>query len=266
MAERVPLHLREYGRPRAGRPPLLFLHGLFGAGVNWHSLAQRLARDAWVLVPDLRNHGRSPHAVPMDYPSMGRDVLGLLDDLGVDSALTVGHSMGGKLAMWLALTEPQRIARLVVVDIAPVENPNRFEHIFAGLQAIDLERLESRAQADAVLAAYVDSAPVRQFLLANLVRQQGRWAWRINLPVLAASIGALTGFPRPAAEQQFHHPSLFIRGGRSSYVTDAHLQRVFELFPAARVETVAGAGHWVYAERPDEFAAILEGFVRQGCD
>lgn len=254
------LHLREYGRPRAGRPPVVLLHGLLGSGMNWHGLAQRLAEDVHVLVPDLRNHGRSPHHPLMGYEAMAVDVLAQLDCAGLDEAVFIGHSMGGKVAMWLALHAPERVGRLGVLDIAPVIYPNRFEAIMAGLQAIELETLDGREAADRTLADYVASPPVRQFLLANLVRSAQGWEWRMNLPALAASLPALLGFP-PVQDRRYAGATLFVKGGRSDYITEQHWEHIRALFPQARLQTVEDAGHWLYAEQPERVRVLLRDFL-----
>ena len=256
----VALNLREYGTPRSGRPAVVLLHGLFGSAMNWHGLAQRLGEDAHVLAFDLRNHGRSPHHPVMSYESMAADVLAELDARGLDEVVLIGHSMGGKVAMWAALTAPDRVARLAVLDIAPVTYPNRFEGILTGLQAIDTQGLASREQADETLARYVASAAVRQFLLANLQRTAQGWSWRMNLPAIVASMPAVLGFP-PTGEMVYPGPALILRGERSDYVAEPHREAIASLFPAAELRTVEAAGHWLYAERPEQVWALLSGHL-----
>jgi len=253
------LHIREFGEP--GRPPLLLLHGLFGASANWQTAARGLQEDFRLIVPDLRNHGRSPHHPVMDYPAMAGDVLALMDSLGIESTFLLGHSMGGKVAMWLALNQPERVDRLVVADIAPVRYPSRrFEAIFQGLRELPLEALESREEADLRLSSRVPQRGVRQYLLQNLVRDAGGWRWRFALPVLLESMERLEGFPASDG-LSFAGSSLFLYGERSDYVTPAYHGDIQRLFPHARIRRIAAAGHWLYAEQPDAFVATVKAFL-----
>ena len=258
------LHYLAQGDPAAR--PLLVLHGLFGTLDNWQTLARRWVDEAglYVVSADLRNHGRSFHEAAHTYPLLAADVARLLDHLALDAArLTMlGHSMGGKVAMQLALTEPQRLAQLVVVDIAP--RYSDMEHqtaIVAGLQAVNLAALQTRQQADAALAQHIPQPGVRQFLLKNLYRQDDNsFAWRINLPALVASLPAVGA--AITAAQPFLKPTLFIRGGKSDYITpDDKLHGIPALFPNSQVATVPDAGHWVHAEKPDEVFGLVRNFV-----
>lgn len=258
-ARSLPLFYREYGEPE--RPPLVLLHGLFGVSNNWMGIVKRLQADYHLLLPDLRNHGRSPQHAEMDYPAMAGDLLVLLDRLRLDSASLLGHSMGGKVAMWLALTQPERVARLLVADIAPVNYPHRFEAIFQGLQELPLAELTGRKSADLHLARQVPNPSVRQYLLQNLIKQPDGWQWRFNLPVLRQSIDILAGFP--AAEGKgFAGDALFLHGERSDYVKADHRDLIARLFPHARLRMLPGAGHWLYAEQPEAFSRAVQGFLR----
>lgn len=255
------------GDPTA--PPLLILHGLFGTLDNWQTLARRWAEEAglYVVSTDLRNHGRSFHAPEHTYALMAQDVAQLLDHLALDPArLTVlGHSMGGKVAMTLALTQPERLAQLLVVDIAPrFSNMEHQDDIVAGLQAVDLGGIQSRQQADAALGQHIRQPGVRQFLLKNLYRQEDNsFAWRINLPVLAAGLAAIGEEITHA--QPFLKPTLFIRGGTSDYITpDDKLHGIPALFPNSQVATVPDAGHWVHAEKPEEVFGLVKNFTAMG--
>ena len=261
------LHYLDQGDPAA--PPLVILHGLFGTLDNWQTLARRWAEEAGlrVISADLRNHGRSFHAAAHSYALLADDVLALLDHLALPPArLTVlGHSMGGKAAMQLALAYPQRLAQLVVVDIAPRRSDLAHQDaIVAGLQALDPTTIQGRPQADAALARHISQPGVRQFLLKNLYRRaDNSFAWRFNLPVLAAElaeIGAEISAPQP-----FLKPTLFIRGGLSDYITpDDKLHGIPALFPNSQVVTVPDAGHWVHAEQPDEVFGLVKNFVSMG--
>lgn len=254
----IELYFRQFGEPQA--PPLLLLHGLFGSSANWVGIARRLLADYHLIVPDLRNHGRSPHAQDMDYPAMAADILGLLERLEIPAAHIVGHSMGGKVAMWLALTRPDRINRLVVADVAPVDYPHRFDAIFSGLQAIDLTQLTDRRAADRQLAVSVESRQVREYLLQNLVKQSHGWAWRLNLPVLHRQIATLANFPALGG-RSFPGDALFIYGGNSDYVRADYFPAIRSGFPFARLRAVAGAGHWVYADQPEAFLQAIRAFL-----
>jgi len=253
----VPLYYREYGD--AG-PSLILLHGLFGSSANWGSIARALGGQFRVIVPDLRNHGRSPHAEPMDYAAMAEDVQALIDTLGLERPLVVGHSMGGKVAMRLALASPGEVAGIGVVDIAPVAYDHDFSDVFAGFEAVDLAAIRERAEADRQMAAFVSDAAVRAFLLQNLVHEAERWRWRLNLPVLRAAMDRITGFEAPEAAR-YKGPAHFIFGTRSDYVQPTHEPVVRTLFPQAVFCPVEGAGHWVYAERRAAFLQCLEGLL-----
>ncbi|WP_295446041.1 alpha/beta fold hydrolase [uncultured Thiodictyon sp.] len=256
------LHHRHYGEASAGALPLLLIHGLFGSAANWHGIARRLANDRPVLVPDLRNHGQSPWDARMDYRAMAADLAALLDGEGIARAHLVGHSMGGKAAMWLALSAPERVGSLVVVDIAPVTYATRHGALVSALAALPLAQMTDRRAADALLAQTIHSAAVRGYLLQNLVHDRaGGWCWRVNLAVLAHSLDQVLGFPA-AGDLQFPGPVLFLYGSRSDYVTGEGLPRIRALFPLARLRTIANAGHWVYADQPDEFLAAVSGFLK----
>lgn len=253
------LALKRYGAAGGGVPVVL-LHGLFGSSANWHSIAQRLGEGRRALAPDLRNHGRSPRSAEMTYPAMASDVLALLDAQGIDQAVLVGHSMGGKAAMWLALEHPERVAALAVADMAPAAYPHRFDAILNALSAIDLTRIRDRRDADAQLAQDLPSAALRGYLLANLVREADTWRWRIDLPALSAAMAEIVGFPDPGG-RQYAGNALFIYGTESDYVTGAHLPVIRTLFPLARLRAVANAGHWVYAEQPEAFLSAVKGLL-----
>lgn len=254
------LHYREYGADVAGRPCVVLLHGLFGSGGNLHAIAQALADDYRVLVPDLPNHGRSPHTDDISYPAMARAVADWLDDVGVGEVWLAGHSMGGKTAMWLALNEGQRVAGLMVLDMAPVTYPDRFGEIFAAMRALPLAEVADRADADARLAETLDNADLRAYLLQNLIKgPDGSWQWRINLTGLADSRDTLMDFP--ATDASYLGPAVFLYGSLSDYVRPEHAGVIRRLFPYARERQIPGAGHWVYAERPDAVIEALRGFL-----
>ena len=255
------LHYLDQGQGR----PLVILHGLFGTLDNWQSLARRWATEAGLRVVsvDLRNHGRSFHSSEHSYALMAQDVLDLFDhlQLGADTTL-MGHSMGGKVAMRLALDHPERLARLIVVDIAPrFSDMEHQDDILAGLQSVDFTTCTNRQEADTALAKFVPNVGTRQFLLKNLYRKEdNRFAWRINLEVLAAQLAAIGEATTSTAP--FLKPALFIRGGKSDYITaEDKLHGIPALFPNSQVATVVDAGHWVHAEKPDEIFAMVRDFA-----
>jgi pimeloyl-ACP methyl ester carboxylesterase len=253
------LFARRYGAG-PGAAPAVLLHGLFGSSANWHGIARRLGANRRVLAVDLRNHGRSPWAEEMCYPAMAEDVAALIATEAGGPAVLIGHSMGGKAAMWLALERPELVEGLVVVDIAPATYPARFAGITSALRGLRLEGLADRREADARLAEQLPDPAVRGYLLQNLVREGDTWRWRVNLAAMARAQDALMGFPRSDG-RQFPGRSLFVYGSESDYVTGAHLPAISAHFPLARLRAVPNAGHWVYADRPDAFVRALEGFA-----
>ena len=255
------LNLRSSGN--ADRPAIVLLHGLFGSASNWGTVARHLGHDYQVLVPDLRNHGQSPHHPDCSYPAMTEDVLGLLDARGIDAAILVGHSMGGKVAMQLALNHPQRVRGLAVVDMAPVRYTHDFQDVVDAFRAVDLQQVRNRADADAQMAAHVALAGVRAFLLQNLVKKPDGWAWRVNLDALAAAQDEITGFPEPPAGAAYRQTTAFIYGELSDYLKPDHETGIQRLFPGATLCKVAAAGHWVYAEQPQGFMDCLQRFLAE---
>lgn len=254
----VALHYRQSGKP--GLPVLCLLHGLFGSASNWLGVVKSLEDDFHIITPDLRNHGRSPHHQDMDYSRMAGDLLQLFNDLGIGEVNLLGHSMGGKVAMWMALQQPERVGKLVVADIAPVAYQHGFDRIIEGLCSLPLDRIGPREEADQRLAEWVSDRGVRQYLLQNLVKQPQGWSWRFNLDALRMAIPALTGFPDPG-RRQFAGETLFIHGERSDYVKQADYEGIGQLFPHYRQRMLHGAGHWVYAEQPRLFAQAVKRFV-----
>jgi esterase len=255
--ETVTLHYQELG----SGPPLVILHGLFGSAANWRAVARGLAGRYRVILADLRNHGASPHAPSMDYRDQAADVGALLHSLGLERASLIGHSMGGKVAMTLALTAPERVERLVVVDIAPVRYPPSHDRFVRAMRDLDLSAVTRRADAEHELEADVPDLQVRQFLLQNLISREGRWRWRLNLDALAAERDAIYGFP-DLDDSRYHLPALFVAGEQSDYVGEATHERIRTLFPAAVIDVVPGAGHWVHAEQPDAVRERIEPFLK----
>lgn len=250
------LHARVQGEG----PPIVLLHGLFGSNENLGTLARALAQTHTVHALDLRNHGRSPHALTMDYPSMAEDVRETLGAHGLHSATVLGHSLGGKTAMELALSHPASVDRLVVLDIAPIAYESGNEDELSAMQSLDLATVESRGDADEALAGRIASAGVRQFLLKNLTRTDDGFAWRIPLDTIAAQYPNLA--VAPPTPGPFEGPALFIRGGRSTRIPDDAEPAIRKRFPHARIETV-DTGHWVHIEAPDATFALVRDFLGQ---
>jgi len=248
------LHAVESG---AG-PPVALLHGLFGQAANFGTVRRRLSPAHRVLALDLRNHGASGHAPAMGYPAMAEDVLETLRDRQALPCALVGHSMGGKVAMMAALEAPAAVARLMVVDIAPVRYDPAYRALAAAMAAIPLRPDLTRTEADAAL---VDSAPpdVRAFLLQNL-HFGTTPRWRIGLAAIAAALPVLEDWPRRDV-QPYTGPTAFVAGERSAYIGADHRAAIRALFPAARVVTVKDAGHWVHADNPSGFLAVLNAFL-----
>lgn len=254
----VPLVVAVYG---ADGPPVVVLHGLFGSGRNWMTVSRRLADRYRVLAPDLRNHGTSPWSPVHTYEAMADDVVAVLEERSLGPAALVGHSMGGKAAMLVALRRPDLVDRLVVVDVAPVAYESGFGAYARAMAEADLDGVTRRTEVDAQLASDVPAAGVRAFLLQNLVLDGDGARWRVNLPVLEAAMPTISGFPAAAVGTSYDGPALFVAGGRSDYLRREHADAVMALFPRAEVTIVPEAGHWVHAERLEGFLGVLEPFL-----
>jgi esterase len=246
---------------RSGKgAPLVILHGLFGTLENWGAQIKQLSEHFDVIAVDLRNHGRSPHDSRMDYTAMADDVIELMNRLGLEKVNLMGHSMGGKAAMQLAMDHPGKVERLIVVDIAPVEYPPHHNDVFAGLKCINLSQLKSRREADDILSQHVNSEATRAFLLKNLYRNEDRhFAWRMNLPALEQQYGQIAAAPEGTP---YGGPVLFIKGGESGYIQAEHQQAILSRFPAASFKIIAGAGHLPHVEKPSAFTRLVEKFLR----
>jgi esterase len=240
-------------------PPLALLHGLFGSARNFGTVQMRLAERWRVLALDLRNHGASPHAPGMDYATQAADVRQTLAARGALPAAVVGHSMGGKAAMRLALDSAAAVSRLVVADIAPVVYPPHFRNYARAMMALPLAPGLTRAEADRALAAAVPEPAVRSFLLQNL-RPGAEPSWRIGLAEIAAGLPAIEGFDAPE-DARYTGPALFLSGERSDYVRPEHRPTIRALFPAARFVTLKNAGHWLHADQPTGFVAAVQAFL-----
>lgn len=246
----------------AGRPPLVLLHGMLGSSRNWVSAGADLAENFHVLAPDLRNHGGSSHDVEMTYEAMAADVLAWLDHEGIGRANVLGHSMGGKVAMLLACRQPARVGRLLVVDIAPRDYfwPAHRE-TFAALNELPLDGLRSRGDAETHFAKRVPDLGLRKFLATNLTADpDGRWRWQVNLPVLTAALPHLEGNPLAPADR-FSGPTLFVAGGKSTYIESRDHDAIRTHFPGAGITVIADSRHSPHMETRPEFVRTVRNFA-----
>ena len=246
------MHLARVETGTGPATPLLIAHGLFGSARNWGVIQKRLADRGRVVAVDMRNHAGSPWDDDNSYPAMASDLAAIADGWDI-----VGHSMGGKAAMVAALTHPGRVRRLVVADIAPVAYGHTQMPLLRAMQALDLDGLTLRSEADRRLAASVEDPTTRAFLLQSLDVRQRRW--RLNLPALAANMELILGFPDLTGV--FTGPVLFLSGGASGYVLPEHRDRIRALFPNARFARIRETGHWLHAEQPRAFEASVRAFL-----
>lgn len=262
MAPHPPLHVIAHPGP-TGSParPLLIAHGLFGSARNWGAWARRLAMSRPVHVADMRNHGQSFWDGRHDYPALAADLAAVIAGLGAPVDL-LGHSMGGKAAMQLALTAPELIRRLIIADIAPrAYHHSHAPHIEA-MEGLPLTGLSTRAEADAALAPAVPDPALRAFFLQSLdFKAEGGPRWRLNLAALRAEMAAITGWPGTGGA--FQGPALFLRGALSDYITPEDRPLIRALFPAARIVTLKEAGHWLHADAPGPMAEVVTAFLER---
>lgn len=241
--------------------PLLIAHGLFGSARNWGAMARRLAASRPVIVPDMRNHGDSERTASHRYADLADDLAEVIA-AHAGQADVLGHSMGGKAAMMLALSHPDCVRRLIVADIAPVAYAHdQRQHIHA-MRALPLEGLTTRGEADRRLAATTPDPALRAFFLQSLdLKAEGGPRWRLNLDTLEAEMPQILGWPSPPGH--FDGPTLFLSGADSTYVLPEHRAAITALFRAARFARIPGAGHWLHAEKPREFEAAVQVFLDQ---
>jgi len=250
-----------HGSP-SDAPPLVIAHGLFGSARNWGVIAKRLSDGRQVVAVDMRNHGASPWAARHRYPDLAADLAEVIDAHG-GRADVLGHSMGGKAAMVLALTRPDRVRRLVVADIAPVAYGHTQTPLIEAMRNVALADIARRSDADDALAARVEDPGVRAFLLQSLDLKAQPPAWRLNLDALEAEMAHIIGWPDDTGDTGggFDGPTLFLSGAESDYVRREHRDRIKSLFPSARFARIPGAGHWLHAEKPREFEAAVRAFL-----
>ena len=237
--------------------PIVLVHGLFGSLDNLGVLARDLVNDHDIIQVDMRNHGLSPRDPVMNYPAMAQDLLDTLEAQHIEKATFIGHSMGGKAVMALSALAPERIDRLVAIDIAPVDYPvRRHDEIFAAINAVTASEAKTRQQAAAVMREYLNEEGVIQFLLKSYVDGE----WRFNVPVLWEQYPHIVGWETIPA---WDHPALFIPGGNSPYVPEAYRADLLAQFPQARAHVIAGAGHWVHAEKPEAVLRAIRRYLNE---
>jgi len=256
------LFYREFG---VGQP-VIILHGLFGQSDNWVTVGRKIADQFHVYIPDQRNHGQSPHASIHSFPAMVDDLTEFIEKHHIDNPIIIGHSMGGKVAMSYALENPGNVKKLVIIDISPREYPERSIHtqVIGQMLSINLTELKSRQEVEAILQQNLADERVRMFIIKNLYyKLHGQLAWRLNLPVINQSIDNL--FEGINYNAHFGRPTLFIRGGKSDYITDIDIPLIMNLFPKAEIKTIPQATHWVHADAPDELCYMLSAFLERIC-
>lgn len=241
--------------------PLVILHGLFGSLDNWQSIGKMWAKNYRVVLVDLPNHGKSIHTDFFSYDYMAKEVANLLEELKIEKANILGHSMGGKTAMNFSIHFPHLLGKLIVVDIAPKAYPPHHQQILEGLFSFDPEKIASRNEAEEKMSPIISDNGVRMFLLKNLARNEGEgFHWKMNLKLLSKAVNQViddTPFQYP-----INLPTLFIRGEKSNYILDTDFDDIIEKYPQAQIKTVLGAGHWVHAEKPNELFELVENFLR----
>ncbi len=256
--------MRLFFRSFGSGKPLIILHGLFGLSDNWVTAGRGLSDQFRVIIPDARNHGQSPRSDIFDFPSMEEDLLTLLDELGLKRVSIIGHSLGGKTAMFFALHHPEMVSRLVVVDISTRRYPPNTEHLnlLDAMEKVDFSKAGSRAGVDKQLGVYVESARLRQFMLKNIYwRTQSTLDWRLNLKAIRENLFSV--FEGVESNGVFPGPVLFIRGGRSNYIREEDWEDIKRRFPGAVMQTIAEATHWVHADAPGEFLEMVRSFLDQ---
>lgn len=254
------LHSATYGDEH--KPALILIHGMFGSGRMWRSFATQFAEYFWVHAPDLRNHGKSAHVESMSLQQMAADIKEYMDAHNIHSALILGHSLGGKVAMQVALDYPDMVERLLLEDIAPVFYAPRHDDVFAGIRAIGNSQIKTRAEAEAVSANIIKDKILRQFLFTNLATgADGCLHWTNNMQALEDNYAAISEPPR-GVHSVFEKPVLFIRGGQSFYVLDQYRPAIKAMFPLARIATIKSAGHFLHNQDPDSFMRISMGFLK----
>ena len=260
----MPVELNVLEIPSEGaeiRAPLVVAHGLFGSAKNFNSLGRKLAAGRRVVLVDMRNHGDSPCDVEVTYVAMASDLAAVIEKHCNNKAMVLGHSMGGKAAMALALTRPDVLAGCIIADIAPVAYAHTHQPFIAAMRAMNLTGVERRSQADPLLADAIPDAMMRAFILQNLVFEEKKAHWRLNLKALDEGMPDLIGWDSVLDRNPYGGPSFFLHGGASEYMTPVLVPRVREVFPRAEIDSIPGAGHWLHAEQPQVFLEKVSGWL-----
>jgi pimeloyl-ACP methyl ester carboxylesterase len=241
--------------------PLIILHGLFGSADNWFSIAKELEKDFTLYLVDQRNHGDSPQSEDWNYEVMADDIKDLMDGEGLEKANLMGHSMGGKTVMKFGFKYPEKVNKLIVADIAPRFYPVHHQRILEGLNAIPINELKSRKEADDILSAYINIPGIRQFLLKSLGRNEsGGFMWKINLPVITEKIDNVG--EEIVSDKTFNKPTLFMGGENSDYITEQDKEDISKMFPNSHIIFIKNAGHWLHAEQPAAVVETVRAFLR----
>lgn len=239
---------------------LIILHGLFGSLDNWMTLAKKWSENYQVWIVDQRNHGQSPHSDEFDYSLMAEDLKNFIEEHQIDRPIILGHSMGGKTAMEFAVNYPNSLKKLIVVDIAPVSYQVHHYGIIEALESVDLDKVQSRKDAEEQLKSKIKEFGIRQFLLKNLYRKsKEEYAWRFNLPIIKKQIVPISEWS--ISDKTYEGDTLFISGENSDYILPEYGAEIAAKFPNYELEEIANAGHWVHAEAPEEFSKAVEGFL-----
>ena len=252
----IKLYFEEYGDKNS--EPLIILHGFFASSRNWRQIAKKLAEHCQAFVLDLRNHGSSPHDPEMDYPSMAGDLIAFMDEHGLERASILGHSMGGKVAMWLALTSPERVNKLIIADISPVSYEHSFDHTMQALKDIPLSQISNRKQADEFLSAAIPELSYRMFLLQNLQLIDGKYNWRVDLDIFQKTAHHIIAFPQ-VTNSPYLDNALFIMGENPLYTNK---EAIYRYFPQAEITVLEGANHWLHVDQPEAFLTIVIRFMQ----
>jgi len=267
--------MKLFFRKLGNGPTIVIVHGLYGASDNWMSVARELSVNYEVFLIDQRNHGRSPHSNVHTYEAMVDDLKEFLDDQGIEKAIFIGHSMGGKTVMFFAKLFPERINQLIIVDIAPSDykkltdySPQTINHlnIINAMSSVDFSKITSREDVDKWLSDGIKSKRVRQFLLKNLHREKDNtFSWSLNIEALKLNLSdILKGFSKEEIQSGLNiigFPVLFIKGELSDYITENDSLTIRRVFPYAEIQEIKNAGHWVHAEQPEEFLKMVTQFI-----